>query len=89
MIGFIALGNFIFLFLRSLSRGPIELNIVEEEKTRMKQDYLGCEETELLLSGFSTTVCFIGTNLMLLYASLILESSSGASQRIVKEQLYL
>ena len=59
MIAAIVFSNSLYLLIRSLNRGQIELTFGIQDH---KQDFLGCEETEILLSLFSTLLSFAGAN---------------------------
>ena len=77
MIAFIVVANTIFLLYRSLDRGRIEIGIGEAEGgSDVRQDYLSCEETELILNIWGTIVCFFGTNLIFLNSSALDEAAN-------------
>ena len=82
MIAFIVLSNSVFLAARALDRGRIELVFESNDK---KQDFLGSEEVELVLSIFATVVAFMGTNLTLINTSPLFRETNEASQGFLRE----
>ena len=80
MIAFIVLSNSLFLAARALDRGRIDLMFESFDK---KQDFLGCEEVELVLSIFATVVAFMGTNLTLIYTSPLYRDTNEESQSLL------
>ena len=86
MIAFIVLSNSVFLAARALDRGRIELVFESNDK---KQDFLGSEEVELVLSIFATVVAFMGTNLTLINTSPLFRETNEASQGFLREQSYM
>ena len=93
MIAAIVFSNSLFLFIRSLHLGQIELTFGFMDH---KQDYLGCEETEILLSLFSTLLSFAWTNVALTGSfpgigspSALFEATSEESKQMLLQQTYL
>ena len=69
MVAFIIVANVVFLIMRTIDRGRLNLVINEGVHYDLAQDYLSCEETELVLNLWATIVCFVGTNLLILNSS--------------------
>ena len=88
MIAFITVANTIFLFYRSIDRGRLNLEI-GDENFDVKEDYLSCEETELIINLWGTIVSFIGTSILLLNSSTLYEATSEASRGNMWFQLIL
>ena len=88
MIAFITVANTIFLFYRSIDRGRLNLEI-GDENFDVKEDYLSCEETELIINLWGTIMSFIGTSILLLNSSTLYEATSEASRGNMWFQLIL
>ena len=85
MIGFITVGNIIFLLLRSGCSKQLKQPITFDERLGDKsKDNLGCESTDFMLSTFNTMVCFIGTNILFLSSPITaVENTTEQSRKVI------